>query len=103
MPAIIKNSFIDIRGRVARALLERAEDGASGQPRLAQRDIASSVGTDWGMVHISLKSMQAEGAIRIDGNRLIINKKRLQKVAGITARPERGDSRYGCINQVWQG
>jgi predicted transcriptional regulator len=85
MPTIVENSLIDIRGRVARVLLECAEDGASGQPRMAQRDIAASVGADWGMVHISLKSMQAEGAIRIDGNRLIINKKRLQKVAGITA------------------
>jgi predicted transcriptional regulator len=85
MPATTKHSFIEIRGRVAMILLERAGNGAGGQPRMAQRDIATTVGTDWGMVHISLKSMQAEGAIRIDRNRLIINKERLRKVAGITA------------------
>jgi DNA-binding GntR family transcriptional regulator len=84
MPTTMEHSFTDIRGRVARILLERA-DGASGGPRLAQRDIAATVGTDWGMVHISLKSMQAEGAIKIDRNRLIINKERLRKVAGIKA------------------
>jgi hypothetical protein len=78
-----KNTFIDIRGRVARVLLENADDGASGRPRMAQRDIAEKVGTDWGMVHISLKSMQTDGAIRIDRNRLIIDKQRLRKLAGI--------------------
>jgi hypothetical protein len=85
MPVTPEHSFIDIRGRVARVLLEHADDGASGRPRMAQRDIAATVGTDWGMVHISLKSMQAEGAIRIDRNRLIIDKERLRKVAGIKA------------------
>jgi hypothetical protein len=82
MPTTSDHSFIDIRGRVAKALLDYAGDGASGQPRVAQREIAAMVGADWGMVHISLKSMQAEGAIRIDRHRLIINKELLQKVAG---------------------
>ncbi len=78
-------SFIDIRGRVARVLLEHVADGASGRPRVAQRDIAATVGADWGMVHMSLKSMQDEGVIRIDRHRLIINKELLQKVAGAMA------------------
>jgi hypothetical protein len=81
MPKTSEQSIVDIRGRVARVLLESAGDGASGRPRIAQRDIAATVGADWGMVHISLKSMQAEGAIRIDRHRLIINKERLQKMA----------------------
>jgi predicted transcriptional regulator len=84
MPTTAENTFIDIRGKVARVLLECA-DGDSERPRMAQRDIAAAVGTDWGMVHISLKSMQADGAIKIDRNRLIINKEMLRKVAGITA------------------
>jgi CRP/FNR family transcriptional regulator, cyclic AMP receptor protein len=77
-----EKSFIHIRGLVARALLEHAGDDTNGRPRVAQRDIATTVGTDWGMVHISLKSMQDEGAIRIERHRLIINKELLQKVAG---------------------
>ena len=79
-----QRSFIDIRGRVAKVLLEHAGDGNSAgeRPRVAQRDIAATVGTDWGLVHLSLKSMQEEGAIKIDHHRLIINKALLQKVAG---------------------
>jgi CRP/FNR family transcriptional regulator len=85
MATISNSTFIDIRGRIARVLLEYANDGASGRPRVSQRDIAATAGTDWGMVHLSLKSMQDEGAIRIDRNRLIINKELLQKVAGTMA------------------
>jgi predicted transcriptional regulator len=85
MPKTSDNSLINIRGRVARVLLEHAADGASGRPRVAQRDIAATLGANWGMVHMSLKSMQDEGAIKIDRNRLIINKELLQKVAGTTA------------------
>jgi len=81
MPTTPNSKLIDIRGRVARVLLEYANDGASGRPRVAQRDIAATAGTDWGMVHMSLKSMQDEGAIKIDRSRLIINKELLQKVA----------------------
>ncbi len=81
MPMTPQVSLINIKGKVARVLLERAADGVNGPPRVAQRDIAATVGTDWGMVHMSLKSMQDEGAIRIDRHRLIINKELLQKVA----------------------
>jgi hypothetical protein len=73
-------TFIQIRGLVARALLEHADDGAGG--RVVQRDIAETVGTDWGNVHISLKSMQEQGAIRIERNRMFINKEELRKLAG---------------------
>lgn len=66
-------------------LLEHAGDGTSGRARMAQRDIAAAVGTDWGMVHMSLESMQEVGAIRIDRHRLIINKELLQKVAEVTS------------------
>jgi CRP-like cAMP-binding protein len=83
MPTTAENTFIDIRGRVARFLLEYAGDDTGEKPRMAQRDIAEKVGTDWGMVHISLESMRADGVIRIDRNRLIIDKKRLRELVGI--------------------
>jgi len=78
------DSLLHVRGRVAKVLLQHAGDGNSTgeRPRVAQRDIAETVGADWGMVHMSLKSMQEEGAIKIDGHRLIINRALLQKVAG---------------------
>ena len=75
--------FLHIRGLVARVLLEHASDSTNGQSRVAQRDIAAIVGTDWGTVHMSLKSMQDEGAIQIERHRLILNKQLLQKLAGI--------------------
>jgi hypothetical protein len=74
-------TLVRIREKVAKALLDKAGDGAK-RSRVAKRDIAARVGANWGMVHISLKSMQDEGAIRFDHHRLIINKERLQKVAG---------------------
>jgi DNA-binding GntR family transcriptional regulator len=76
-----QQSFLQMRGLVARALLERANDGGG---RVVQRDIAATVGTDWGTVHISLKSMQDQGAIRIEHNRMFINKEMLRKLAGAT-------------------
>jgi DNA-binding MarR family transcriptional regulator len=79
-----QHSLTHVKGQVAKVLLKHADDGnrSGGRPRVAQRDIAATVGADWGMVHMSLKSMQEEGAIKIDGHRLIINKALLQKVAG---------------------
>jgi hypothetical protein len=75
-------SFGHVRGLVAGVLLENAGDGKAERRRLAQRDIARITGTSWEMVHMSLKSLQDEGAIRIEGHRLIINKELLQKIDG---------------------
>jgi DNA-binding GntR family transcriptional regulator len=82
-PALIlrDQSFDYVRGLVAGVLLERAEDEASERHQLTQRDIANITGTSWEMVHVSLKSLQNEGAIRIERHRLIINRELLQKIA----------------------
>ena len=74
--------FTQIRGVVARVLLDHAADGNGERPRLAQRDIAAMAGTDWYTVHMSLKSIRDEGAIRIERNRIIVNKESLQRLAG---------------------
>lgn len=74
-------SFIQIRGAVARVLLEHAVNGSGEPPRLAQRDIAAIAGTDWYLVHMSLRSMRDEGAIRMERNRIIVNKESLQRLA----------------------
>jgi DNA-binding GntR family transcriptional regulator len=70
-------------GLVARVLLDCAEGDTTGRHRLAQRDIAALAGTDWETVHMSLKSLQDEGAIRIERHRMILNRELLQKVAGL--------------------
>ena len=70
-----------VRKLVARVLLEHAGDSTSVQRQLTQRDIAVLVGTDWETVHMSLKSLHDEGAIRIERHRLIVKKGLLQKAA----------------------
>lgn len=70
-------------GLVARVLLDYAADNTAERHGLSQHDIATLTGTDWQTVHISLKSLQEEGAIRIERHRMILNKALLQEVAGV--------------------
>ena len=74
-----EQSFINIKCQVAKILLDHADDGGNGQNRLAQRDIASMLGTNWINVHQSLKSLYGEGAIKIEGSRIILNKELILK------------------------
>lgn len=76
-------SFSKIRGQVARILLEHAQYTNDGQNRLTQRDIATMLHTEWYMVHLSLKSLYHEGIIRIERNRITLNKVLIQKAADI--------------------
>jgi CRP/FNR family transcriptional regulator len=55
-------SFHSVRARLARALLETAEAGAS---HLTQRDLAELAGTAREVAGRELRQMEAEGAIRI--------------------------------------
>jgi DNA-binding GntR family transcriptional regulator len=71
----------NVRRLVARVLLERARDSTLGRPRLTQRDIAAVIGADWEMVHMSLRSLENEGAIRIERHRIIVNERSLQRMA----------------------
>jgi hypothetical protein len=75
-------SFDYVRGLVAVVLLEHAGNGTTERCWLTQRDIATITGTSWEMVHVSLESLQNEGAIRIERHCLIINIELLQKIAG---------------------
>jgi DNA-binding GntR family transcriptional regulator len=76
-------SFSKIKGQVARILLEHTGDSNNGQNRLAQRDIATMIDTGWDMVHLALKSLYHDGIIRIDRNRIMLNKELIQKAAGV--------------------
>jgi hypothetical protein len=68
------------RTLVAKILLDQAADRK--QHQLAQRDMATLGSVDWEIVNTTLKSLQNEGAIRIERNRIIINKILLKKAAG---------------------
>jgi CRP/FNR family cyclic AMP-dependent transcriptional regulator len=76
-------SFRNVTGRVAKVLLEYAGDGSDDKPRLTQQEMAAMIGTAREMVGRSLKTLEEEGSIRMERNRVIItNKQMLQALAG---------------------
>ena len=76
-------SFRNVTGRVAKVLLEYAGDGSDDKPRLTQQEMAAMIGTAREMVGRSLKTLEEEGSIRMERNRVIItNMEMLQALAG---------------------
>ena len=74
-------SFRHVIGRVAKILLDNAGDGAAPVPRLTQRDMAAMAGTAREVVSRSLKTLEEDGFIKVDRNRIIItNRDALKKV-----------------------
>ena len=71
----------DIRRRLAGILLQYAGSGKARRPGISQREMTVILDTSWDTVSSSLKSLQAEGAIRIDRHRIVINKKALERIA----------------------
>jgi|WetSurMetagenome_2_1015567.scaffolds.fasta_scaffold811561_1 DNA-binding GntR family transcriptional regulator len=79
MTTMTRNKTLrNIKGMIAKIILQNALDKTPGKPRLAQRDMAEITGTDWQTVHASLNVLRDEGAIKIEGHRIIINKELLQ-------------------------
>lgn len=76
-------ALVQIKNQVAKILLEHASNNDHGSNRLTQRDMATVLGTTWDMIHLALKSLVYDGVIRIERNRLILNKELVQKLAGI--------------------
>lgn len=75
-------SFRHVINRIARLLLEYASDGTGPKPKLTQQEMAAIVGTAREVVGRSLKTLQEEGLIRIERNRLVIaDKDALQQMA----------------------
>jgi len=72
-------SFRHVIGRIAKLLLEYAGDGASPGQRLTQQDMAAMVGTAREVVGRSLKTLEDEGAIRMDRHRIVITDKETLK------------------------
>lgn len=82
MQVLEEQFYPNIRGQVARLLLDHADGEGNRKTLLAQREIAERLGTNWNSVHESLKSLYSEGIIRIERNRIILNKALIQKAAG---------------------
>jgi len=76
-------SFRHVIGRVAKILLEQAEEGSG--PRLTQQEMAALAGTAREMIGRALKDLEEDGAIRLDRHRiLILDRDALRKMAGMT-------------------
>ena len=74
-------SFKHVIGRVARILLESADDETGSGPRLTQQEMAAMAGTAREVVGRSLKALEEKGVIEFDRHRLvIIDKEALQKI-----------------------
>jgi CRP/FNR family transcriptional regulator len=77
-------SFRHVTGRVAKMLLDYAGDKTGDRPRLTQQEMAAMIGTAREMVGRSLKSLEGDGAIRMERSRIIItNQKALRQTAGV--------------------
>ncbi len=76
-------SFRSVISRVAKLLLEYAENGTSlERPRLTQQEMAAMIGTAREMVGRSLRALEERGAIRMDRNRIVIlNREALRETA----------------------
>jgi CRP-like cAMP-binding protein len=65
-------SFKHVISRVAKILLEHAGDGAGQGERLTQQDMAAMAGTAREVIGRSLRSLEDEGAIKLDRHRIVI-------------------------------
>ncbi len=76
-------SFRHVIGRVAKILLEHAGDESGRGPRLTQQDMASLAGTAREVVGRSLKTLEEQGAIKLDRHRIVItDEEALQRIMG---------------------
>jgi CRP-like cAMP-binding protein len=79
-------SFRHVTSRVAKMLLGYVgrEPVSAERPRLTQQEMAAMIGTAREMVGRSLKTLEEEGAIKIERNRIIItDQKALRVQAGV--------------------
>ncbi len=79
-------SFRRVIGRIAKILLQYASDVNPPQPRLTQQEIAAVAGTVREVVARSLKTLEENGAIRLERHRIrIIDKAVLEDLVGASA------------------
>ena len=77
-------SFLNVTGRVAKMLLQNAENEDHQHRRLTQQEKASLIGTAREMVGRSLKNLEEQGLIRLERSRIVIaDKDGLKRVAGM--------------------
>ncbi len=79
-------SFKHVISRVAKILFEQIGGEKSPGPRLTQQEMAAMAGTAREVVGRSLKTLEEEGAIKLDRHRIIItDKEALQKIMEVSS------------------
>jgi CRP-like cAMP-binding protein len=79
-------SFKHVIGRVAKILFEYIGGEMGRGPRLTQQEMAAMAGTAREVVGRSLKTLEDEGAIKLDRHRIIIkDKEALQKIIEVSS------------------
>jgi len=72
-------ALMDVYGRVARLLLEMAEEDAEGQQvvkrKISKQDIAKMIGASREMVSRVMKDLQLQGLIEEGGGRILLREK----------------------------
>lgn len=76
-----ENSLSHIKSQVAKLLLGNAGKSDSGKQPMTHREMATMLDTDWGLIHLSLKSLCGDGLIRIERNRIIITRELVEQAA----------------------
>ncbi len=72
-------SFGQVISRLARLILKQAAVGAELLPHFTQQDLASMVGTSRVVVNRSLRTMEEQGAIRLQRRRIVITDEEILK------------------------
>lgn len=79
-------SFRHVVSRVAKILLDNIGGEMGRGPRLTQQEMAAMAGTAREVVGRSLKTLETEGAIKMDRHRIIItNKEALQRIVEVSS------------------
>lgn len=77
-------SFKNVTGRLAKILLENSSPRPDGFPRLTQYEMAAMAGTAREVVGRSLKTLEENGAIKLERHRIVItDKEYLGQLAGL--------------------
>ena len=69
-------SFRPVIGRVAKILLQQSADASESSQRFTQQEMAAMAGTAREVVGRSLKTLEEEGIVKLERNRLIIKDKK---------------------------
>jgi len=79
-------SFTQVTGRLAKMLLKHTGEEAKGWPQLTQQDMADMVGTTREVVNRSLRTLEENGAIRLERHGIVIlDKKTLNDIKRVSS------------------